>query len=114
MERMADRDDEHPELAGYEPGDGRPLRHPVTVRVMRVVIVLGVVALVLPGLVATVGIQQATATRACAALVARTAPGSDAVPRFELLGPAGPSWYCYGRGFDGAEVLLGSLGLIPG
>lgn len=111
---MAGRDDEHPELAGYEPGDGRPLRHPMTVRVMRIVIVLGVVALVLPGIVATVGIQQATAARACAALVDRVAPEAQPVPRFELLGPAGPSWYCYGRGFDGDEVLLASLGLIPG
>lgn len=111
---MTDHDDEHPELAGFEPGDGRPLRHPMTVRLMRVVIVLALVGLVLPGVVVTVGVQQATASRSCAALVAANADGADPVPRFEVLGPAGPSWYCYARTFDGNDVLLASLGLIPG
>lgn len=86
----------------------------MTKRVMRVVVVLGLVGLVLPGVVVTVGVQQATASRACAAAVAARADGAEPVPRFELLGPAGPSWYCYARTFDGDEVLLASLGLIPG
>jgi hypothetical protein len=105
-------DDDPPELRGYVPGDGRPLRHPMTLRVMRVTIVLGIAGLIVPGLYATLALQARTAGVLCD----RAARDLDAEPaaRFELFGPAGPSWYCYAREFGGHEVLLGSLGLIPG
>jgi hypothetical protein len=106
-------DDDPPELRGYLPNDDRPLRHPATLRVMRVVIVLGVIGLVVPSLAVTIGLQLRTAAAACAYAVATTT-SSDPVARFELIGPAGPSWYCYAREFGGREVLIGSLGLIPG
>ena len=38
-------DEYHPELADYVPGDGRSVRHPVTIKVMRVVIVIALLAL---------------------------------------------------------------------
>jgi hypothetical protein len=107
-------DEDPPELRGYVPNDDRPLRHPVTLRVMRVVIVLGVIGLVVPGLAMTIGLQVRTATAICSHAVTTSSVGSDPVARFELLGPAGPSWYCYAREFGGREVLIGSLGLIPG
>lgn len=107
-------DDDPPELAGYEPGEGKPLRHPMTIRVMRVVIVLGIVGLVAPGLYATVALQSRTAAAVCEWATDTATNGAEAVARFELLGPGGPSWYCYARDFGGREVLLGSLGLIPG
>jgi hypothetical protein len=108
-------DDDPPELRGYVPNEGdRPLRHPATLHVMRVVIVLGVIGLVLPGLYATVVLQNRNADVTCAAVVANAAPGSAPVPRFELAGPGGPSWYCYARDFGGHEVLIDSLGLFPG
>jgi hypothetical protein len=107
-------DDDPPELRGYVPNNDRPLRHPATLRVMRVVIVLGVIGLVVPSLVATIGLQARTAAAVCASAVATTTTSSDPVARFELLGAAGPSWYCYAREFGGREVLIGSLGLIPG
>jgi hypothetical protein len=105
-------DDDPPELRGYVPSEGRPLRHPLTVRVMRVTVVVGVLGLVLPGLVATISLQARTAARICERVAASA--DADPVARFEIAGPVGPSWYCYGREFGGGEVLLGSLGLIPG
>lgn len=105
-------DDDPPELRGYVPSEGKPLRHPMTMRVMRVTIVLGILGLVLPSLYATIALQARTAEALC---TRATDPiGADPVIRFEIAGPAGPSWYCYAREFGGHEVLLGSLGLIPG
>lgn len=106
-------DDDPPELRGYVPSD-RPLRHPATVRVMRVVIVLGIVGLVVPSVVLTVGLQSRTANAICTRAVDESPLDADGVARFEVFGPAGPSWYCYAREFGGREVLVGSLGLIPG
>ena len=105
-------DDDPPELRGYVPSDGKPLRHPLTLRVMRVTIVLGILGLVVPSLYATIALQARTAGILCE----RATRSIDAEPvvRFEPAGPAGPSWYCYAREFGGDEVLLGSLGLIPG
>jgi hypothetical protein len=105
-------DEDPPELRDYVPSDGRPLRHPLTLRVMRLTIVLGILGLVVPGLVATIALQARTAGALCD-LATRDLEAVGVV-RFELLGPAGPSWYCYARGFGGQETLLGSLGLIPG
>ena len=34
--------------------------------------------------------------------------------RFEIFGPAGIGWNCYAIAFGGKEVLVASLGLIPG
>jgi hypothetical protein len=63
----------------------------------------------------TVSTQIATAGAACTIVVARSAPdsvGADA--RFELTGAEGPGWYCYAQQYGGSEILLRSLGLIPG
>lgn len=107
-------DEDPPELRGYVPSEGRPLRHPLMLRVMRIAIVLGVVGLIVPSLSATIAIQARTAAAICARAASAGTIGADPVTRFELFGPGGPSWYCYARGFDGREVLIGSLGLIPG
>lgn len=107
-------DDHHPELAGYEPGDG-PVRRPITRHVMRVVVIIGLVSLVLPGIVVTLSTQASTASTACGLVVAASAPDAvEATARFELMGAEGPGWYCYARQFDGSETLLGALGIIPG
>lgn len=105
-------DDDPPELRGYVPSGDRPLRHPMTLRVMKVTIVLGILGLILPSLYATIALQVRTAQAICAGA---TRPlDADPVVRFEIAGPGGPSWYCYARLFGGDEVLLGSMGLIPG
>lgn len=106
-------DDDPPELAGYEPTGDRPLRSRAVVRVMRVVIVLGIVGLVLPTLAATLALQARTAQALCAAALAGGS-GLEPRARFELAGPGGPGWYCVGIAFDGRESIVGGLGLIPG
>ena len=71
-------DEYHPELADYVPTEGRSIRHPVTLKVIRVVIVIAVVALILPGVIYTLRVQVATAGAACAIVVSASAP--DATP----------------------------------
>ena len=75
---MAHDDDDPPELRGYVPSDDKPLRHPLTMRIMRVVIVLGIIGFVAPGLYATVTLQHRQAVASCAALVAECAEAQDA------------------------------------
>jgi hypothetical protein len=108
-------DEYHRELAEYEPGDGRPVHSLARQRAMRIMVTLALVALVLPGVLVTVSTQIATAAAACRIVVARSAPDSvAAIARFELSGGDGPGWYCYAQRFGGEEILLRSLGLIPG
>ena len=107
-------DEYHPELAGYVPTEGRSIRHPITLTVIRVVIVIAVVALVLPGVIYTINVQVTTAGAACAIVVSSTAPDATPDARLQLWGGNGPGWYCYARSFDGSEVMLRSLGMIPG
>jgi hypothetical protein len=108
-------DEYHPELAEYVPGEGRSLRHPIMVKITRVVIVLGIVALILPGIIYTLGVQMQTAAAACRIVVKATAPEAVASEaRLEAWGGNGPGWYCYARSFDGSELMVRALGFIPG
>lgn len=107
--------DYHPELDGYEPSDGKPLASQRMLKPARILIVLGILGLVLPGILVTMSTATQTAERSCSIVVARDAPyamGYDA--RFELVGPEGPSWYCYAIVQGEADERVGSLGPIPG
>jgi hypothetical protein len=108
-------DEYHPELAEYDPDESRPTRSATRTRVMRVMVVLGLAGLLLPGVLVTISTQVSTADAACRIVVAASAPESvGSVARFELAGAEGPGWYCYAERFGGGEILLRSLGLIPG
>jgi len=108
-------DDYHPELAEYEPDEVRPARSVNRQRVMRIIGALGLTALILPGLLVTIRVQGATAAEACRIVVAdQDSEAIGSTTRFVLTGPEGPGWYCYAVRFGGAEILLRSLGLIPG
>jgi hypothetical protein len=108
-------DDYHPELAEYDPDESGRSRSATRMRVMRVMVVLGLAGLLLPGVLITIGTQISTADAACRIVVAAAAPDSvGSVARFEVLGAEGPGWYCYAERFGGSEILLRSLGLIPG
>ena len=119
---MADHDDpyraeygDEPELAGYEPNGERPLRSPHLLTVMRVVVVIGLIGLVLPGILITATTASNTAERTCAAYTAYYAPEASGYDtRFEFFGPDGVGWNCYAVGYGGEELLVTSLGLIPG
>ncbi len=109
-----DEDDE-PELAGYEPTGQRPLRSRRTLLIIRVLVVLGLIGLVLPGMLTTASVAGGTAQASCAVWVAYEEPsatGSEA--RFELFGPSGLGWECYTVGAFGGDRHVASLGLIPG
>lgn len=111
---MNDDYDDEPELAGYEPHE-KPLRSPHLVTVMRVVVVIGLVALVLPGLLVTMTTADRTAKATCAAYTAYYAPEAVSFSsRFELVSAAGMGWNCYAVEFGGDEILVAALGLIPG
>lgn len=112
---MRDDDyDDEPELAGYQPHD-RPLRSPHLSTVMRVVVVIGLVGLILPGLLVTATTANRTAASTCATYTAYFAPEAVGFStRFEVVSAAGMGWNCYAVAFGGTETLVASLGLIPG
>ncbi|TFC31643.1 hypothetical protein E3O53_01740 [Cryobacterium sp. TMT2-18-3] len=107
--------DDHPELSGYEPLDaGRPLRSPRTLLIMRIVVVLGLVALIVPGILTSVQVATTTAANACSVATARYYPGAvDFDARFELSGPGGFGWQCYAIDLNERETYVVPLGIIP-
>lgn len=108
---MLDDFDEDPELAGYEPHPRRGRRQ----KIIRAVVIIAVFSLVVPGVLMTLVTANSTAQYLCDAYTARLAPTAvDSSARFELLGAARPGWNCYATTFSGEQVLLVSLGLIPG
>ena len=113
---MADYDeDDEPELAGYEPHGDRPLRSPHLMTVMRIVVVIGLLGLLLPGILVTMGTASRTAEATCAIYTAYYAPEAVGFSsRFELFSAAGMGWNCYALEYGGEEVLVRSLGIIPG
>lgn len=107
-------DDDEPELAGYQPHD-RPLRSPHLKTVMRVVVVVGLIGLLLPGILVTLSTANRTATVACSIYTAYYAPEAVSFSaRFEFVSAAGIGWNCYAVDYGGDELLVRSLGIIPG
>ncbi|MCS0499430.1 hypothetical protein [Protaetiibacter mangrovi] len=110
-----EQDDEiPPELAGYEPGEVGALRGPRMRRVTRIVVLVAVAALVLPGVLIGVSTASRTAALACQVVGSTSAP--DAIfleARWEWSGEEGPGWYCYATEFGGREIQLRFLGFIP-
>lgn len=114
---MADLDeyDDEPELAGYQPQGDRPLRSPHLKTVMRVVVVIGLVGLLLPGILVTLSTASRTAAVTCSVYTAYYAPEAvSSSARFELVSPAGVGWNCYAVAYGGGEVLVRAMGIIPG
>lgn len=107
--------DEHPELSGYEPLDAdRPLRGRRTLLIMRIVVVLGLVALIVPGILTSVQIASSTAANACSVATARYYPTAiDFDARFDLTGPGGFGWQCYAIDINEREIFVIPLGIIP-
>lgn len=106
--------DYHPELAGAHDDDDRPLRSRRARKAMRVIVIVGLIALVLPSILVTLSVAGSTASSTCEVLVDRELRDATASARFDLLGPAGPAWYCYASRYSGDEIIVASLGLIPG
>lgn len=117
LEEMAD--DENPrELDEWEPYDARddaatsPWER--RRRVMRIVALVTMIAMVVPGALTTWAIAQSTAERSCRIAVDYYA--NDRTPSrvaFELGSPDTLGWNCYALAPTG-EVRVALLGLIPG
>ncbi len=107
--------DDEPELAGYQPHAEAPLRRQRLATVLRIVVIVGLLSLILPGILVTASTANQTANASCARYVTYFAPEAVSFStRFEFFGPSGPGWNCYAVQFDGAEVLVHALGIIPG
>ncbi|MDY7543014.1 MULTISPECIES: hypothetical protein [unclassified Cryobacterium] len=106
---------EHPELAGYEPHDAaRPLRSRRMLLVMRLAVLLGLVALIVPGILTSLQIASVTAASACSVAVAHYYPLAEgSTARFDLAGPGGFGWQCYAIDVHERETWVIALGLIP-
>lgn len=117
-ENSPEYDDDYerePELAGYEPHGEKPLRSPHLITAMRIVVVVGLIGLVLPGILIGLSTANSTAQRSCQLYTAYLAPEAVGFSaRFELVSASGIGWNCYAVGFGGTETLLASMGLIPG
>ncbi|MDQ4137905.1 MAG: hypothetical protein M3116_03545 [Actinomycetota bacterium] len=106
-------EDDSPELAGYEPTGDRPLRSRRMLRVMRVLVIVGLLGLVLPGIMITASTAANSAERACEYYVLENVPNGIPHARFELAGPEGPGWNCYAERFGSRELYVRGMGLIP-
>jgi len=105
---------DEPELSGYVPHGERPLRSVRMRRAMRIVVIVGLVCLVLPGILTTASFSHATAERACAIIAPYQDPstqGSSA--HFEFFGEGGLGWQCYTVGAYGGDRNVAPLGLFP-
>lgn len=105
--------DDHPELSGYEPYEQRPMRSPRRMLLLRLVVLLAVIGLVLPGIITTVSLGARNAALACDFRGTIINPGSRYDARFEFLGPRGLGWECYATDRLGDEHHVDSMGLIP-
>jgi hypothetical protein len=107
--------DYHPELSGFDSDDDqRPLRSKRMLAAMRVVVIVGVLALVLPGVITTMHVARVTAETACTVAVARYYPSAEASSsRFEFAGPGGFGWQCYAVDRNERETFVTTLGIIP-
>lgn len=107
--------DNYPELSGYEPNDNyRPLRGKHFTSILRVVVVLGLIALVVPSVLTTMRVASDTASSACASAVIRYYPSAiDFDARFEVAGPGGFGWQCYAIDLNERETYVLPLGIIP-
>ncbi|MDR9396249.1 hypothetical protein [Pontimonas sp.] len=95
--------------------DSRPIRSHRKKRVLRTVALVGLGLLVLPGLLGSLGQANRSAAYACEIArqyYAPNAPGVDA--RFALLPLSAAGWQCYVPVGGEQELLIATLGPIPG
>src|ERR1700744_3541301 len=92
---MSFYEDEQPELVGYVPTNGRPLRSRRLLIAMRIVVVVGVVGLVLPGVIGEVMLNFRDGGGSCKRWVNYEDPGAASSASFELFGANGSGWQCY-------------------
>lgn len=103
---------DYPELD--EPDDA-PLRSDRRKRILRVVALVSMALLVIPGFIGTVVQAQQSARYACEIARVSLAPGAqNSSARFELFPLVTAGWQCYAEFYDGTSVRIATLGPIPG
>lgn len=106
-------DDYHPELAGYEPQEDKPLRSRRWTLLARGVVILTLVALIMPGIATSASFATATAERVCALWVdVEVTEQNRPLTQFELGGPGMLGWECYAVTALGKRHVV-SMGIIP-
>ncbi len=105
-----------PELSGeWEDSSEGPSRMEKRARVLKIIGIIALVSMVLPGVLVTWSTSRATANAACAIAVAYYAPTA---PRwqasFDLLPLQNIGWNCYAATDDGFVLRVAHLGIIPG
>lgn len=105
---------EDAELNGFVPhGDRKQpfFRRP---RVLRTLVILGLVGLVVPGVLTTISVNRGTAEHVCSLYVsALDASASGSRVSFELFGEGGIGWKCYPIDSANGEYLMAPLGIFP-
>jgi len=105
-----------PELSGdWDDEPGVPSRMNRRARVMKIVGIIALVSMVLPGVLVTWSTSRATANAACALAVAYFAPSAGRWQAdFDIVPPSKIGWNCYAYTDDGFRLLVAPLGIIPG
>lgn len=95
--------------------DDEPAPRRLRTTVMRVVVLIAVLALVLPGVLVTWTTQVRTAEYACQIATDYYAPGASAsLARFTITDPELLGWNCFAQMYNDEEIFTAHLGLIPG
>lgn len=95
--------------------DSRPLRSSQRRRVLQIVALVGLGLLVLPSLIGTLGQAQNSANYACEIARQYYAPNSLGVSaKFRLTPLEAAGWQCVVRIDSNQELLIATLGPIPG
>jgi hypothetical protein len=115
MDEQGERfDDEEPELVGYVPIERTSLQRRRRQKAMRILVLVAVAALVIPGVLSTISLAHYTAEHTCAVYVQRYQPRAvGSATHFDVFGPRGPGWDCYSVDSAGNETFLVLLGFIP-
>jgi hypothetical protein len=96
-----------------EPTGPSPLHR--RTRVMKIVGIIALVSMVLPGVLVTWSTSRASANAACAIAVAYYAPAAQRwQASFDVLPSRNIGWNCYVYSDDGFVLRVAHLGIIPG
>lgn len=104
-----------PDFPPDESSDDTPLHSVRRRRIIRAIAMVSMAALVVPSAIGTIVQARASAVYACNLVGASVAPDALAIePRFRLTPISAAGWQCFAVFFDGTEVLIATLGPIPG
>lgn len=103
------------EVNEFEGDDERPVRSLRVRRILRWTAIVSMGLLVVPGLIGTIAQAQRSAAYACELARLTYAPNARTVDAsFRLFPTEAAGWQCHVDDGNGGEVLIATLGPIPG